>query len=115
MPVDLLAFSFGSQVVGGHLVSATIGITSYSIFGDSMMWLAVPVATASAIMAMQATKTVHPPAGGTVLIALMGSAKVHAMGYALLAPIGLTSTILVGCGLALNNFKEGSPSYPTYW
>ena len=68
------------------------------------------------IMAMQATKTVHPPAGGTVLIALMGSAKVHALGYALMLPVGITSGLLVATGVALNNLSAGEARrYPTFW
>ena len=37
--------------------------------------LGIPTATALAIMAMQVTRTLHPPAGGTVLIAFAGGAK----------------------------------------
>jgi len=103
------------NVVGGHLVSTFVGVTTYSLLG-SHMWLAVPVATSGAIMGMLATKTVHPPAGGTVLIALMGSAKIQALGYALLFPVGLTSGLIALSGVALNNIlKSTARRYPTFW
>merc|ERR1711879_768933 len=87
-------FAQPRSVIGGHLISAFVGVTTSSLLG-SQMWLAVPVATSAAIMGMMVTRTVHPPAGGTVLIALMGSTKIQAMGYALLCPVALTSSILV--------------------
>ena len=37
-------------------------------------------------MGMQLTGTVHPPAGGTVLIAVLGSPKLHDMQFLLLVP-----------------------------
>ena len=109
-------FSQPRNVIGGHLISASIGVLAYSIFPASMIGLAIPTATAGAIMLMQATKTLHPPAGGTVLIALMGSANVHALGFMLLCPVGVTSGLLVAAGVALHNLSAAEArKYPTYW
>eukprot|EP00928_Gymnodinium_smaydae_P073027 TRINITY_DN56299_c0_g1_i1.p1 TRINITY_DN56299_c0_g1~~TRINITY_DN56299_c0_g1_i1.p1 ORF type:complete len:274 (+),score=23.95 TRINITY_DN56299_c0_g1_i1:22-822(+) len=108
-------FAQPRNVVGGHLLSAFVGVTTYSLIG-SQMWLAVPVATSAAIMGMLATRTVHPPAGGTVLIALMGSSKIQAMGYMLLCPVATTSSLVVIMGIVLNNLlKSTAGRYPTYW
>ncbi len=108
-------FAQPRAVIGGHLVSAAIGVATYSLLG-SQMWLAAPTATSLAIMAMMATKTVHPPAGGTVLIALMGSSKITDLGFGLLCPVGLTSTMIVICGVALNNLSQRpGRRYPTFW
>lgn len=101
------------NVVGGHLVSAVVGVTTYKALGGSMA-LAVPAATSGAIMAMMATSTLHPPAGGTVLIALMGSEKIVSMGYWLLCPVGITSSLIVVTGVALNNVFQNR-RYPKWW
>jgi CBS domain-containing membrane protein len=80
-------------------------------------WLSAPVAAALALMAMQLTGTVHPPAGGTVLIAAMGSDRLHAMGFALLLPTFAGATILVLIAM-LNNLVPGrvaKAKYPLRW
>ena len=109
-------FSQPRNVIGGHLISAGVGVLAHCIFPVSMMGLAVPAATAGAIMAMQLTKTLHPPAGGTVLIALMGSPNIHALGCMLLCPVAVTSSLLVAAGVALHNLSTAEArKYPTYW
>lgn len=105
-------FSHPRAVIGGHIVAASVGVTTYMLLG-SHMWLAVPVACSGAIMAMQLTKTMHPPAGGTVLIAAMASSKLAALGYSLLCPVALTSSMLVAGGLLNNLSKTEGRCYPT--
>jgi hypothetical protein len=103
-------FSQPRNVIGGHVLSALIGVSTCKLFAATApMMLLVPAATSCAIMAMQATRTLHPPAGGTVLIALMGS---H--GLAFPCTVGLTSTMLVAAGIAVNNLSVDR-KYPTYW
>jgi len=115
-----LPFSQPRNVIGGHVVSAFVGITSSLLLG-SQMWLAVPSATSCAIMAMQATNTVHPPAGGTALVALgmptlVDSSRVADMGYSFMCPVALTSTLIVAGGVALNNLSRTiARHYPTRW
>ncbi|MDP6587570.1 MAG: HPP family protein, partial [Anaerolineales bacterium] len=56
------------NLVGGHIVSAIIGVASYQLL-SAHMWLAASVAVATAIAVMHITKTLHPPGGATALIA----------------------------------------------
>jgi hypothetical protein len=51
------------NLLGGHVFSAVIGITSYQLF-HSHIWFASAMAVATAIAFMHATKTLHPPGGG---------------------------------------------------
>lgn len=62
------------NLIGGHVISAIIGVTLYKVFHDHM-WLAASTSVATAIAVMHATKTLHPPGGATALIAVIGSEK----------------------------------------
>jgi CBS-domain-containing membrane protein len=74
--------------------------------------LAAPLAVACSIVGMQATRTLHPPAGGTTLIAVLGSERLHELSFGLLLPTGSSAAILVLIALG-NNFV--GRRYPTYW
>ena len=62
---------------------------------------------------MQGTGTLHPPAGGTTLIAVLGGPAVVSMGFGLAVPtlLGASTLVAVGC---LNNL-DGTRQYPQYW
>ena len=92
-------FSQPRNVVGGHIVSASAGVTAAMLLPTPF---AAPVGVALATSLMAATRTVHPPAGGTALIAVLGSARIHAMGPMLLVPTALGSVLLVGTGVLWN-------------
>ena len=78
-------------------------------------WMAAPVAVSLAIVGMEQTRTLHPPAAATGLIAVIGPQLVHDMGYwYVLMPCGVGSTALVLVGVMLNNLRPGV-SYPKYW
>ncbi len=59
------------NLIGGHLLSAIIGVAAYKIC-QGHVWLAAPLAVSTAIAIMHATKTLHPPGGATALIAVVG-------------------------------------------
>src|SRR5512147_2794576 len=48
------------NLVGGHLISGLIGVACHQTFGWTI-WLAAAMAVSLAIVAMLATKTLHPP------------------------------------------------------
>jgi CBS-domain-containing membrane protein len=77
--------------------------------------LASGFAVAFAMIAMMATKTLHPPGGATALIAVIGGPKIHALGflYAFI-PAGLGAFILVVVALLINNLSRNR-RYPEYW
>ena len=102
------------NLVGGHIVSALIGVTTYYLFTDHM-WLASSVSVATAIAAMHATKTLHPPGGATALIAVIGSERIHNLGYIyVVMPAGLGAIIMLVVALLVNNIPK-SRQYPEFW
>ena len=109
-------FSQPRNVIGGHLLAAGVG--SSARYGAVHLapegfpvLCSLPFAAATAIMLMQLTRTMHPPAGGTSLIA-----ATHAtLGFELLLPTALGSSMLVASGCALNNLVRSRTPYPTRW
>lgn len=100
--------------VGGHVISAIIGVTCYKMF-PSQMWLASSLAVAVAIAVMHATKTLHPPGGATALIAVIGSSKIHDLGYLYaVIPVGIGAVIMLGVALLVNNIPKNR-RYPKFW
>jgi CBS-domain-containing membrane protein len=102
------------NLIGGHLISACIGVASYQLF-TPYPWLAAAMAVATAIAAMHATKTLHPPGGATALIAVIGGPKIHALGYFYaLMPVGTGALIMLLVALLVNNIPK-SRQYPEFW
>lgn len=100
------------NLIGGHLISAIIGVTVYKFVPD-IIWLTAPLAVALSIVLMQVTKTLHPPGGATALIAVIGSEKVKALGYFyVLSPVLTGCLILFIVALLFNNITTHR-SYPT--
>lgn len=72
-----------------------------------MIRQAVPLAVSFAMFFMDITRTLHPPGGATALIAVMGSAKVKALGWMyILVPVASSSCILVAIAVLLNNLLD---------
>jgi CBS-domain-containing membrane protein len=102
------------NLVGGHVISAVIGVACFQILGASV-WLAAAVAVATAIAVMHLTKTLHPPGGATALIAVIGSESIHGLGYLYaLIPAGTGAVIMLVVALLVNNIPR-SRYYPEFW
>lgn len=102
------------NLIGGHVISALIGVTCFQLL-PTEMWLASSIAVATAIAAMQMTKTLHPPGGATALIAVIGSTKIHSLGYLyVLIPVGLGAFIMLIIALLVNNIPKNR-RYPEFW
>ncbi|MBW1792407.1 MAG: HPP family protein [Deltaproteobacteria bacterium] len=102
------------NLIGGHVFSAIIGVAFYHIFSDHM-WLAASVSVATAIAFMHATRTLHPPGGATALIAVIGSDKIHNLGYLYaIIPVGLGALVMLIVALLVNNIPK-SRKYPEFW
>ena len=100
------------NLVGGHVVSAIIGVAVYQLLPD-IIWLTAPLAVALSIVMMQVTKTLHPPGGATALIAVTGSAKIKALGFIyVLSPVLSGCLILLVVALIFNNMTSHR-KYPT--
>jgi CBS-domain-containing membrane protein len=98
------------NVFGGHIVSAIVGVTvSYFI---PTLWLSAATAVALSIVAMQVTKTLHPPGGATALIAVIGSEKIKSLGFFyVLNPIASGVAVLLIVAIIFNNITA-SRQYP---
>ena len=59
------------NVFFGHILSASSGVLMYYFFGETSLSIALGLALA--IMVMQLTKTIHPPAGANPIIAILGA------------------------------------------
>lgn len=102
------------NLVGGHVLSAVVGVASQQIFG-SELWLAAAFAVSTAIAVMHATKTLHPPGGATALIAVIGGDKIHKLGYLYaLFPVGGGVLIMLVIALLINNIPK-TRRYPEFW
>ena len=102
------------NLLGGHFISALIGVSCYKLFPDQI-WLASPLAVATAIAVMHLTKTLHPPGGATALIAVIGSQKIHSLGYFYaIVPAGAGALIMLVVALLVNNIPRNR-RYPDFW
>jgi CBS-domain-containing membrane protein len=102
------------NLIGGHVISAIIGVSCYQLIHNHL-WLAASMAVATAIAVMHATKTLHPPGGATSLIAVIGSQKIHNLGYLYaLVPAGLGAVIMLIVALLVNNIPK-KRQYPEFW
>jgi len=83
------------SVVGGHLVSALIGVACAKLVADPVF--AASAAVGLAIGAMHYLRCLHPPGGATALGAVIGGEAIQQLGFQfVLTPVLLnTATILL--------------------
>jgi CBS domain-containing membrane protein len=94
------------NLIGGHIVSAIIGVTVFQLL-PNIVWLTASLAVSLSIIAMQYTKTLHPPGGATALIAVTGSEKIKALGYLyVIFPVLTGVIILLLIALIINNMTS---------
>ena len=99
-------------LVGGHLVSALVGLLAVKIAGPAP-WVAA-AAVGLSIVAMHCTRTFHPPAGIDPLVVV-----VNDMPWSFfVAPVAIGALMLLAFALVWNNLsaRAGSgPSWPAHW
>ncbi len=106
-------FSQPRNVLGGHLVSALVGILCYTYL-PALPGLQEGAAVGLATILMLLTRTMHPPGGATGLIAVIGSEYLHALGWKYLLLVAMGMGVLLLLALIINNLvKPGS--YPQRW
>ncbi len=89
------------SVLGGHLVSAVIGVTSAQYISNDV--LAPAVAVAGAIGAMHYLRCIHPPGGATALGAVVGGESIRALGFEfVLAPVMINTLIIFSIAILYN-------------
>ncbi len=104
------------SLIGGHIISALIGITVYKYVPLETSFLSA-LAVSLSIVVMHFTRTLHPPGGATALIAVIGSSQIHDLGYMfVMTPIATGTLILLIIALAVNNMsKNPNRHYPRNW
>jgi CBS-domain-containing membrane protein len=96
------------NVIGGHLVSAAVGLATFMLLGAHPWSFAIGVGVA--IAAMQITGTVHPPAGANPIVVILAKA-----GWLfLLSPVLIGTLTIVAVAFAYHRWGSGRiyPSHP---
>jgi CBS-domain-containing membrane protein len=88
-------------LIGGHSISAIIGVSCYLLIPD--LFVAAAVAVGLAITAMHYLRCIHPPGGATALTAVMASSALHALGYRyLLTPVMINVAVIFVVAITFN-------------
>jgi len=112
----LVELSQPRNLIGGHVLSALVGVTIALIFKENIT-LASALAVSSAIAVMHLTRTLHPPGGATALIAVIGGDSVQDLGYwYVLSPVFVGAFLMLLVALFVNNMSiDPKRHYPVYW
>ncbi len=94
------------NVIGGHIISAIIGVMIHQLISDQ--YIAGALAVGIAITAMYYLRCLHPPGGATALAAVIGGTGVDSLGILyVLIPVGLSAALMVLVAVIFN--------YPFSW
>lgn len=89
------------SVVGGHLLSAFVGVSIQQLFPDQTWTPAVAVGLAVGVM--HYLRCMHPPGGATALAAVIGGPEIYRLEYYyLVAPILINVTSIMVMAIAFN-------------
>ncbi len=99
-------FSQPWPLAGGHLIAALIGVTCAKTVAEPA--LAGALAVGLSIGAMHYLRCIHPPGGGTALVAAVGGPQIQSLGYGfVLTPVLENLIVLLVVAIAFN--------YPLAW
>ncbi|KAI0879185.1 HPP family-domain-containing protein [Hypoxylon argillaceum] len=99
-----------------QIMASVIGVSFNKLFqlgpnDDRIRWLGAALACATTTALMDLTKTVHPPAGATALIAVIDDTVVS-IGWKLIPLVLLGCSVMLLVALILNNIFT---KFPLYW
>lgn len=95
------------QIIGGHILCTIAGLSIWSIFGKSLFILTITLVIV--LMIMSITKTMHPPAAASALVAVN-----FETGWGILLPIVIGVFLIVFISMLYNNLFP-KRQYPQYW
>lgn len=102
------------NLVGGHVISAIVGVSSALLLA-SQPGFAAAMAVTLAVVFMHLTRTIHPPGGATALIAVIGGDGVQQMSYwYVLSPVAAGALLMLLVAVLVNNHSSYR-RYPQYW
>lgn len=88
-------------VMGGHLLSAFVGVTCQELFPDQTWTPALAVGLAVGVM--HYARCIHPPGGATALAAVIGGAEIYQLDYwYLVFPILINVASIMLMAIAFN-------------
>ncbi len=88
-------------VLGGHVLSALVGVTCAKCM--PIPAVAAPLSVGLAIAVMYYARCIHPPGGATAITAVIGGPAIHELGYGyVLAPVALNAVILLTVAVIAN-------------
>lgn len=100
------------NVIVGHALSAIVGVACWQWIPNYTV--AASASVGIAIGVMVATRSIHPPGGATALAAVIGSEKLHNLGYSYeYAPILLNAVTILLVAIAFNALFKWR-RYPAY-
>ena len=90
-------------LVGGHLVSAIIGISCAQLFTDTIV--ASACASGGSVLAMLLLRCLHPPGAATALTPILAGDPANLMNYSfVLMPVGINVAIMLVMAIAINRW-----------
>ena len=96
-------FSQPWNVLGGHAFSALVGVACWQLIPDYIIAASASVGLAIGIMYL--TRCIHPPGGATALAAVIGSEKLHNLGYSYeFQPVLLNAVTILLVAIIFNGF-----------
>lgn len=98
-------------LVGGHVVSAFMGVSCAWLIPDAM--IAAASAVALAILAMQYLRCIHPPGGATALAAVVGGEGIQALGFLYVITPVLVNLLVLLLMAVLFNYPFPWRRYPS--
>ncbi|HDP88476.1 MAG TPA: HPP family protein [Thioalkalivibrio sp.] len=98
------------NVLGGHAVSALVGVAVHDLVPHPL--LAAALAVGLAIWAMHYLRCIHPPGGATALFAVVGGTQVEALGYGYVLHPVLSSVAVMTLVAVIVNFPFHWRRYP---
>jgi CBS-domain-containing membrane protein len=91
------------NLLGGHVISALIGVSCYLLVPHA--FTAASLAVGLAIGAMYYLRCIHPPGGATALAAVIGGEATHTLGYRfVLTPILENVLVILLVAIIFNYF-----------
>lgn len=98
-------------LIGGHFISATIGIFCSHWVGP--LWASAALAVGLSIFAMHLARCLHPPGGASALIPVLGGESVKALGFQfLLTPLALNVAVILLMSLLYQRLLLDGPPKP---
>lgn len=111
------------NIIGGHIIGSIVGVIIAQLFLNiqhdwasesqrvAVQWVGGATAMALALTLMQMTKTVHPPAGASALIAVV-TPNIIEISWFYIGVVALSAAMQVTVACLINNIER---RYPQYW